>query len=73
MPSNRLDKALRAVMSYGPSNGRSDAELLSRFVDHRDQTAFEVLIERHMPGVRAACRDALRVVLSFVENRRITP
>jgi RNA polymerase sigma factor (sigma-70 family) len=60
MPPNRLDTVLRAALSFGASNLRSDAELLTRFVDHRDQTAFEVLIERHMPGVRAACRGWLR-------------
>ena len=60
MPPDRLDTVLRAALSRGPANLRSDAELLARFVDSRDQTAFEVLIERHMPGVRAACRGWLR-------------
>jgi RNA polymerase sigma factor (sigma-70 family) len=60
MPPNRLDTVLRAALSRGPAKLRSDAELLARFVDSRDQTAFEVLIERHMPGVRAACRGWLR-------------
>jgi RNA polymerase sigma factor (sigma-70 family) len=39
---------------------RSDAELLARFLDDRDQTAFEALLVRHAPAVRAACRGWLR-------------
>ena len=60
MPPSRLDTVLRVAMSIGSSKQRSDAELLTRFVEQRDHTAFEVLIERHMPGVRAACRGWLR-------------
>jgi RNA polymerase sigma factor (sigma-70 family) len=34
--------------------------LLARFLDQRDETAFEALLVRHTPAVRAACRSWLR-------------
>jgi RNA polymerase sigma factor (sigma-70 family) len=37
-----------------------DAELLARFLDNRDEAAFEALVVRHAPAVRAACRGWLR-------------
>jgi RNA polymerase sigma factor (sigma-70 family) len=37
-----------------------DAELLARFLDGRDEAAFEALVVRHAPAVRAACRGWLR-------------
>jgi RNA polymerase sigma factor (sigma-70 family) len=60
MPPDRLDTVLRATLAFGRRDQRSDAELLARFVDERDPTAFETLIVRHTPGVRAACRSWLR-------------
>jgi RNA polymerase sigma factor (sigma-70 family) len=39
---------------------RPDAELLSRFLEERDEAAFESLLVRHSPAVRAACRSWLR-------------
>src|SRR5579883_2706103 len=60
MPPDRLDTILRAALSFGRHDQRSDAELLARFVDERDPAAFETLILRHTPGVRAACRSWLR-------------
>lgn len=38
----------------------ADAELLGRFVDHRDEEAFAELAARHLPAVRAVCRSVLR-------------
>jgi RNA polymerase sigma factor (sigma-70 family) len=38
----------------------SDAELLTRFLDQRDEIAFEALVLRHTAAVRAACRSWLR-------------
>jgi RNA polymerase sigma factor (sigma-70 family) len=37
-----------------------DAELLARFLNDRDEAAFEALVARHAPAVRAACRGWLR-------------
>ncbi len=38
----------------------SDAVLLVRFLDGRDETALEEIITRHLPAVRAVCRSVLR-------------
>lgn len=38
----------------------SDAELLTRFLEAHDETAFEGLVARHLPAVRAVCRSLLR-------------
>src|ERR1700722_19221869 len=60
------DRALHDLLRYihrmvGPSQGvLSDAELLGRFVDHRDEAAFEALIWRHGSTVLGTCRRVLR-------------
>ena len=41
------------------SNGMTDAELLQRFVLHRDEPAFESLVHRHGPMVLGVCRRVL--------------
>ncbi|MDB5309555.1 MAG: sigW 3 [Gemmataceae bacterium] len=38
----------------------ADADLLTRFLDAHDEAAFEVLVARHLPAVRAVCRSLLR-------------
>ena len=38
----------------------TDAELIGRFAEHRDATAFEALVWRHGPMVWATCRRVLR-------------
>src|SRR5207245_5283973 len=60
MPPSRLDAILGAAVSVLRHDPRPDAELLTRFLDEGDQGAFEVLVLRHAPGVRAACRGWLR-------------
>ena len=59
MPTTRLDK-LWAAIPLTQLEMLGDAELLARFVDHQDQAAFEALLLRHAPTVRAACRTWLR-------------
>jgi RNA polymerase sigma factor (sigma-70 family) len=39
---------------------RSDAELLARFLQQGDERAFQALLVRHTPAVRAACQGWLR-------------
>jgi RNA polymerase sigma factor (sigma-70 family) len=60
MPPARLDTLLGATLSFLRRDPRSDAELLTRFLNDRDETAFEALLVRHVPAVRAACRGWLR-------------
>ena len=60
MPSPRLDVLFGSTLQALRHDARSDAELLGRFLDQRDETAFEALVVRHTPAVRAACRGWLR-------------
>jgi RND family efflux transporter MFP subunit len=60
------DRALRDLLRYvyrmvGPPAGiLSDSELLGRFVDCRDEAAFEALVWRHGSMVLSVCRRILR-------------
>jgi RND family efflux transporter MFP subunit len=53
----QLLRHLRRVAS--PAGGLSDAELLGRFADGRDEAAFEALVWRHGPLVYGVCRRLL--------------
>ena len=41
-------------------SARGDARLLDRYLDDRDESAFEALVERHGPMVLSLCRRYLR-------------
>jgi RNA polymerase sigma factor (sigma-70 family) len=60
MPRARLESLFGAAISFRRWDQRQDAELLARFLERRDDTAFETLLVRHTPAVRAACRSWLR-------------
>jgi RNA polymerase sigma factor (sigma-70 family) len=60
MPPARLDSVLGATLAFLRHDARPDPELLARFLDHQDEAAFEALVLRHTPAVRAACRGWLR-------------
>jgi RNA polymerase sigma factor (sigma-70 family) len=60
MPAGRLDSMLWAALASRQECSRSDEELLTRFLKDRDEQAFEALLVRHAPAVRAACRAWLR-------------
>jgi RNA polymerase sigma factor (sigma-70 family) len=58
MPRSACEQMLPGGAAGGP--GLPDAELLHRFVQSRDEAAFEVLVWRHGPLVLSACRRLLR-------------
>lgn len=61
MANPRLRLLLRAAgPPPPPADQVSDGELLRRFVAARDPAAFESLVWRHGPMVRAVCRQVLR-------------
>jgi RNA polymerase sigma factor (sigma-70 family) len=60
MSRSRLDSILGATLRSLKCEARSDAELLTRFLDLKDESAFEMLVRRHAPAVRAASRSWLR-------------
>jgi RNA polymerase sigma factor (sigma-70 family) len=62
MPTGQLTTLIQnlrksAILRDGES--LTDAELLSAFISHRDETTFEVLVRRHGPMVLGVCRRLL--------------
>jgi RNA polymerase sigma factor (sigma-70 family) len=51
---------LKKLLAGPQARGLSDGQLLERFVQFREEAAFEVLLERHGPLVWAVCRRMLR-------------
>jgi len=54
--------AIREVLvqlRHGLAGGQTDAQLLDRFIAHRDEAAFAELVQRHGPKVYAVCRRVL--------------
>jgi RNA polymerase sigma factor (sigma-70 family) len=51
---------IRKFATLQTSRGLSDRELLERFLDANDESAFTALVERHGPMVLGVCRRALR-------------
>ena len=60
MPATRVDGVIAAGRVGTRPDARSDAELLTRFLHHQDDTAFEALVSRHTPALRAVARSWLR-------------
>jgi RNA polymerase sigma factor (sigma-70 family) len=57
---NPLLRHLRRVVDPGAAGGPTDAQLLERFVQGRDEAAFELLVWRHGAMVRNVCLRVLR-------------
>jgi RNA polymerase sigma factor (sigma-70 family) len=53
---------LRKVLFQDDGAGLSDAQLLTCFIEQRDEAAFEALLRRHGPMVLGVCRRILRRV-----------
>ena len=58
-PSAAVAKQLRALFRGGTVGGLTDGQLLDRFVQRRDESAFAALVERHGPMVLRVCRSRL--------------
>lgn len=55
---NRLVRQMRVLIEVRQEEA-TDAQLIDRFVNQRDQTAFATLVYRHGPMVQAVCRREL--------------
>ncbi len=55
-----LDLILNSAYGHNRRDARTDAELLTSYLDRNDESAFEALLLRHTPAVRVTCRSWLR-------------
>jgi RNA polymerase sigma factor (sigma-70 family) len=60
MRGTKLDLILNSVYGHNRHDSRSDAELLTAYLEQHDIAAFEALLIRHTPAVRVTCRGWLR-------------
>ena len=60
MPADSLLRRIRHLFSAKADAGATDADLLRRFADARDEAAFELLVWRHAALVLHVCRQTLR-------------
>ena len=60
MMTNHALRPLRRLLAEGSLAGMTDAQLLARFAERRDEVAFAALVERHGRMVLATCRGAAR-------------
>src|SRR4051794_37429557 len=60
VPSGMALGQIQRLFDEGTLTGLTDAQLVERFVDRRDEGAFAALVARHGPMVLAVCRGVLR-------------
>ena len=63
MAGKQIGAAVRQfqkLLTGGTVCGLTDDQLLARFISHRDDAAFEALMERHGPMVLSVCRGVLK-------------
>src|SRR5437868_3007018 len=58
-PLSRFIQGLRRSLLRREGAGLTDGDLLTRFIDSRDDDAFEALVRRHGPMVLSVCRRVL--------------
>src|SRR5262245_57448935 len=58
-PASPLIEQLRKTVLLSDGGGQTDGQLLRRFIEARDQVAFEALVRRHGPMVLGVCRRLL--------------
>ena len=51
--------SLQRLFGAGTVNALSEAQLLERFISHKDEAAFEAILQRHGPMVLGVCRRVL--------------
>ena len=59
-PASPPSVARYLTAALGSADGPTDADLLGRFADRRDQAAFELLVWRHAAMVLRVCRGVVR-------------
>src|SRR5262249_28039284 len=59
-PNSKILPQLRKMVGLREEAEASDAQLLARFIDQRDEVAFAALVRRHGPLVLGVCRRVLR-------------
>ena len=59
-PLSNVLRRLRGVAALRESGDLTDGQLLTRFLNRSDETAFETLLRRHGPMVLGVCRRLLR-------------
>jgi RNA polymerase sigma factor (sigma-70 family) len=57
---SNLLRHVNRLLDDRQADGLTDADLLARFAENRDEAAFEVLVWRHGPMVHSLCRRLLR-------------
>src|SRR5215813_11207063 len=58
-PMNEVVQRLRRTVLQPDGAGLTDGQLLSRYIEVRDEDAFAALVERHGPMVWGVCRRLL--------------
>jgi RNA polymerase sigma factor (sigma-70 family) len=59
-PLSKVIRQLRGVVARQDTAGLTEADLWERYVQERDEAAFETLVRRHGPMVLGVCRRILR-------------
>src|SRR5271166_2917031 len=59
-PLRKVMRQIHQLVGASPNDALTDSQLLERFAQRRDESAFAALVERHGPLVFGVCRRVLR-------------